>query len=60
VKVIWSIQSRLDRRRLMDFLEAESPVAVVHMTDRIDEAVDLLVEFPNAGRRAALPARGSS
>jgi hypothetical protein len=44
----------------MDFLEAESPVAVVHMTDRIDEAVDLLVEFPKQDGRAALPARGNS
>lgn len=34
----------------MDFLEAESPMAAVHMNDRIDEAIDLLGEFPNAGR----------
>jgi addiction module RelE/StbE family toxin len=50
LRIVWSIRARLDRHSLTDFLEAESPMAAVHMTDRIDEAMDLLGEFPNAGR----------
>ena len=40
----------MDRREMIAYLEAKSPAAAILVDDRIDSAMELLADFPDAGR----------
>jgi len=50
LKLQWSAASEEDRGRIFDFLAERNPAAALRMDERIDEAVEHLIEYPQIGR----------
>lgn len=50
MRVTWADEAKRDRRSLIHFIEQDSIVNAIELDDRVDEAVDRLVLFPNSGR----------
>lgn len=46
----WSLFALSDREAIFDYIEADSPRAAVAVDDRIEEHVEVLVQFPEMGR----------
>jgi toxin ParE1/3/4 len=50
VKLEWSILALADRDEIFDYIEADNPRAAVAVDELIAAQVQLLIEFPEAGR----------
>lgn len=50
MKLEWSLFAVADREQIFDYIEAENPHAAVSMDDRIQEAIETLLQFPLSGR----------
>jgi toxin ParE1/3/4 len=50
VKLEWSEAAQADRNAIYDFIDANNPRAAIAVDDRIEEAVERLVQFPMSGR----------
>ena len=50
MKLAWAEEARQDRRELIGYVEADSLVNAIELDDRLDEAAEQLVTFPNSGR----------
>lgn len=50
MRLEWSHGARDDRDAIFDYIEAENPRAAVVTDDRIREAVEILLRFPESGR----------
>ena len=46
----WSAFAIADREAIFDYIEADSPRAAVEIDQRIQESVEMLIEFPEIGR----------
>jgi addiction module RelE/StbE family toxin len=46
----WSAFAIADREAIFDYIEADSPRAAVEIDNRIQEAIEVLIEFPEIGR----------
>jgi toxin ParE1/3/4 len=50
MKLEWSEAAQTDRNAIYDFIDADNPRAAIAVDDRIEEAVERLVQFPMSGR----------
>lgn len=50
MKLEWSEAAQADRNAIYDFIDANNPRAAIAVDDRIEEAVERLVQFPMSGR----------
>jgi len=50
VRLEWSLFAVSDREQIFDYIEADNPYAAVSIDDRIQEAVETLLQFPLSGR----------
>jgi addiction module RelE/StbE family toxin len=46
----WSAFAIADREAIFDYIEADSPQAAAEIDRRIQEAIEILVDFPEIGR----------
>lgn len=46
----WSAFAIADRDAIFDYIEADSPRAAVEIDRRIQESIDVLINFPEIGR----------
>ena len=46
----WSVLARADRKAIYDYMEADSPHAVIAVDDRIGSRIKDLLQFPEMGR----------
>ena len=51
MRLEWSAYAQADRIAIFDYIEADSPQAAIAMDERIREQVELLVRFPQSGRK---------
>jgi addiction module RelE/StbE family toxin len=51
LRLEWSAYALADRAAIFDYIEADSPRAAVAVDDRIREQVEVLVRFPQSGRK---------
>lgn len=49
-KLIWAQCALFDRDAIFDHIEAENPIAAIHVDEQIGLAVRCLVDFPESGR----------
>lgn len=50
MKLVWSRFALSDRDDIFSYIEAVSPVAAVHVDERISDAARRLLDFPDSGR----------
>ena len=50
MKIEWTPTALADRNAIFDYIEADSPRAAVAVDERIEAAVERLVDFPESGR----------
>jgi toxin ParE1/3/4 len=50
MRLVWNTFARADRRAIYDYIEPEDPRAAIRIDERLEEAVERLVDFPNSGR----------
>ena len=50
MRLEWSVFALDDRNAIFDHIEVDSPQAAVAVDDRIEEQVELLLQFPEMGR----------
>jgi toxin ParE1/3/4 len=50
MRLEWSHYARSDRDAIFDYIEAENPRAAVAIDNRIREAVETLLRYPERGR----------
>jgi toxin ParE1/3/4 len=50
MEVEWSVLAVDDRNAIFDYIDADSPQAAAVVDDRIEEQLELLLQFPQMGR----------
>ena len=50
MKLVWSRFALSDRDDIFSYIEAENPLAAVHVDERIADAARRLLDFPDSGR----------
>lgn len=60
MKLVWSAFALADRDGIFTHIEVENPRAAIAIDERIAASAHRLVDFPESGRPAALPARENS
>lgn len=50
MKLEWSAAAQADRDAIYDYIDANNPRAAIAVDDRIEEAVEHLVQFPMSDR----------
>ena len=50
MKLVWLARSRADRRSIYAHIEADNPRAAIMVDERIEAAVERLIDYPNSGR----------
>jgi toxin ParE1/3/4 len=50
VKIEWTPAALADRDAIFDYIEADSPLAAISVDERIEAAVERLIDFPESGR----------
>ena len=51
MRLEWSLLAQADRASIFDYIEADSPQAAIAVDDRIRVQAEVLVQFPESGRR---------
>jgi toxin ParE1/3/4 len=51
MRLEWSAYALADRIAIFDYIEADSPQAAIAVDERIREQVEVLVRFPQSGRK---------
>ena len=46
----WSVLALADRDRIFDYIEADSPRSAIEIDERIQEAAENLISYPEIGR----------
>ena len=50
MQIEWAPAAIADRSAIFDFIEADNPIAAVTIDNRIEAAVQRLLDFPQSGR----------
>ena len=50
MKIEWTPAALADRDAIFDYIEADSPLAAISVDERIEAAVERLVDFPESRR----------
>ena len=50
MRLEWSLFAVTDREEIFDTIEADDPGAAIAMDERIEEAIEMLPQFPLSGR----------
>ena len=55
MNLLWSQYAVSDRADIYDYIEADNPRAAILVDDRIRTAIEMLRQFPEAGRPGRVP-----
>jgi toxin ParE1/3/4 len=50
VDLVWTVEARDDRRELILHVAQDSVINAIALDDRVEESVEILAAFPEAGR----------